>query len=80
MQTKLPGSLPFDPDLTLLSEGQTAQITGKAVSTLQKERVSGGGIPFVKLGRSVRYRLGDIKAHIAKNVRRSTSDAGGRVA
>jgi hypothetical protein len=80
MQSKFPGNLPFDPELTLLSEGQTAQITGKSVSTLQKERVSGGGIPFVKLGRSVRYRLGDIKVHIAKNVRRSTSDSDGDLA
>ena len=76
MNSKLPASLAFDPDLILLGEEQAAEVTGKSVSTLQKDRVSGGGIPYVKLGRAVRYRLSDIKAYIAKNVRHSTSGGG----
>ena len=77
MNKKLPAGLTLDPDLILLGEEQAAQVTGKSVSTLQKDRVAGDGIPYVKLGRAVRYRLSDLKAHIAKNIRRSTSDCGG---
>jgi excisionase family DNA binding protein len=36
--------------------------------------VSGGGIPFVKLGRLVRYRRADVLAYLQGHVRRSTSD------
>ncbi len=63
-----------DPDLNLLDERETASILGCAVSTLQKHRVSGGGIPFVKLGRLVRYRRADVLAYLQGHVRRSTSD------
>lgn len=80
LKSKLPPALTLEPDLILLSEAQAAEITGKAVSTLQKARVSGGGIPYVKLGRSVRYRLSDIRAYIAGNMRGSTSDSGRDVA
>ena len=80
LKSTLPPALALDPGLTLLTERQAAEITGKAVSTLQKERVSGAGIPYVKLGRTVRYRLCDIRAHISKNVRHSTSHRGENLA
>jgi len=40
----------------LLSDRDVERITGRARSTLQKDRVSGSGIPFVRIGRLVRYR------------------------
>lgn len=44
-----------------------------AVGTLQKQRVKGGGIPFVKLNSRVRYRKDDIDAWLDKApVRTST--------
>ena len=55
-----------------------AERQGRAVKTLQNQRVTGDGIPFVKLGRSVRYRLSDVEAWEAARVRTSTSDTGGR--
>ncbi len=64
-------------DDRLLTELQVAERQGRAVKTLQNQRVSGDGIPFVKLGRSVRYRLSDVKAWEAARVRTSTSDTGG---
>ena len=79
LQSKPPFNLTLDPDLILLAEEQAAQLMGKSVSTLQKDRVSGAGVPYVKLGRAVRYRLSDLKAHIARNIRRSTSDRGSGV-
>lgn len=48
----------------LLSDHQVAKITGRARSTLQKDRVSGAGIPFIRIGRLVRYRLSDVRDYI----------------
>jgi predicted DNA-binding transcriptional regulator AlpA len=59
----------------LLSDRQVSEITGRARSTLQKDRVSGGGIPYVRLGRLVRYRLSDVEGYIASlPARHSTSE------
>jgi predicted DNA-binding transcriptional regulator AlpA len=59
----------------LLSDRQVSEITGRARSTLQKDRVAGNGIPYVYVGRLVRYRLSVVEAYIAAlPVRRSTSE------
>jgi len=60
----------------LLSDHDVERITGRARSTLQKDRVSGGGIPFVRVGRLVRYRSSDVSAYLASLPSlRSTSEA-----
>ncbi len=41
---------------------------------LPKDRIGAARIPFVKIGRAVRYRPSDIRAFIDASVRRSTSD------
>jgi hypothetical protein len=42
---------------------------------MQKDRISGGGVPFVKVGRQVRYRESDIQRYIeALPSYRSTSE------
>jgi hypothetical protein len=43
-----------------LTEKQVAGITGRALQTLRNERFLGRGIPYVKVGRSVRYSLEDV--------------------
>jgi predicted DNA-binding transcriptional regulator AlpA len=59
----------------LLSDREVKRITGRARSTLQKDRVTGRGIPFVRLGRLVRYRQSDVTAFLdALPTRRSTSE------
>jgi predicted DNA-binding transcriptional regulator AlpA len=59
----------------LLSDCDVERITGRARSTLQKDRVTGVGIPFVRLGRLVRYRQSDVAAFLdALPSRRSTSE------
>jgi predicted DNA-binding transcriptional regulator AlpA len=59
----------------LLSDRDVGRITGRARSTLQKDRVAGNGIPFVRLGRLVRYRQSDVTAYLdALPRRRSTSE------
>jgi hypothetical protein len=57
----------------LLSEDAVAQLTGRSTSTLQKDRVAGTGIPYVKIGRQVRYREVDVAAFCAARVRVATS-------
>ena len=45
----------------LLSTSDVARITGRAVSTLEKDRVFGKGPGFVKIGKSVKYRPRDVR-------------------
>lgn len=54
-------------DDRLLTEKQVEHLTGRACSTLQKDRVQRRGIPFVKVGRSVRYYFRDVKAFLHEN-------------
>jgi len=65
-----------DGDL-LMTEVQAADFLNLSVRTLQSWRVSvsGSKIPFVRCGRAVRYKLGDLRAWITANTFTSTTDA-----
>lgn len=56
-----------------LTERELAARQKRSVRTLQNQRISGDGVPFVKFGRSVRYRLCDIVAWEEGSLRNSTS-------
>ena len=43
-----------------LTEKQVSTITGRALSTLRNERFLGKGIPYIKIGKSVRYKYNDV--------------------
>jgi predicted DNA-binding transcriptional regulator AlpA len=43
-----------------INENQVSKITGMALSTLRNNRSKGRGIPYIKVGRSVRYELQDV--------------------
>ena len=43
-----------------LTERQVSEITGRALSTLRNDRMHRRGLPYVKLGRSVRYNLEEV--------------------
>jgi Helix-turn-helix domain len=58
----------------LLTENEAAELRRQSVRTLQAERLRGGGCPFVKLGRSVRYRLSDVQQFIHTRIRNSTTE------
>ncbi len=47
-----------------LNEKQVAKITGFSVSNLQKQRFCSKGIPYYKVGRSVRYNYNDILTYM----------------
>lgn len=60
----------------LLTTAQAARYLGKGESTLEQARVSGENCPpYIKDGRSVRYRLSDLEAYVAARVRTSTAQA-----
>jgi predicted DNA-binding transcriptional regulator AlpA len=65
------------PD-ALLTDEDVARLTGRARKTLQKDRLRGGDdcIPFIRLGRLVRYRQSDVVEFIARRPTfRSTSES-----
>lgn len=64
------------PMRELLTERHVAGVLRVSVKALQAWRLRGGGPPFIKLGRCVRYRLEDLEAFIASARRHSTSDRG----
>jgi len=43
-----------------LTEKEVSQMTRRALSTLRNERSGGRGMPYIKVGRSVRYSLADV--------------------
>ena len=65
----------------LLTRRQAASYLGLAVQTLASWRCTGRyGLPVVKVGRSVRYRLADLDAWIAKRTVGVVADEGQGVA
>ena len=61
----------------LLSDRDVEKITGRAQNTLQNDRVTGAGIPFIRLGRLVRDRQSDVTDYLAAlAILRSTSEPG----
>lgn len=57
-----------------LKTDETAVRLGLNPGTLRHQRIRGSGPPFVKFGRSVRYRLADLDAYMAVRVVSSTSE------
>jgi hypothetical protein len=61
-------------DEWLLTPMQLAERWNCSVKKLDADRLRGTGCRYVKIGRLVRYRISDVEAHEAAQVRRSTSD------
>ena len=59
--------LPTDDD-ALLTEQQLSLLTGFSLSRLRNDRYLKQGFTFVKIGASVRYRVGDYRAQVRANV------------
>jgi hypothetical protein len=43
-----------------ITEQEVSKLIGRGLQTLRNDRHMGRGFPYTKLGRSVRYRLGEI--------------------
>jgi hypothetical protein len=57
----------IDP-LELLTEQKAAARTGLSVHTLAKHRKLGKGIPFIRLGRTIRYRTADVERFLIEHL------------
>ena len=62
----------------LLNEKEVAEQIGMSVHWLRRKRITGGGIPFLKMsdGGAVRYEQGAVTEFINSRSRRSTCDQG----
>ncbi len=58
------------------TERELAEYLAVSVKWLQKMRLRGGGIPFVKFGAAVRYPLAYVHQYEREKLRTSTSDRG----
>ncbi len=59
----------------LISAKEAADRLRVSVSWLAKARMKGDGPPFIKVGRSVRYRESDLTQFVKGRLRISTSEA-----
>ena len=59
----------------MMTTAEAAAFLGIAKSTLEKARVFGTGVCFVKLGRTVRYRRSDLEDYLAQRTVLSTSES-----
>ncbi len=60
----------------LLNQKQYCELTGKSASTAEQDRLYGRGAPFIRMGRTIRYRLDDVVAWLESLPRfRSTTAA-----
>jgi hypothetical protein len=71
-------SRPVYHDDDVVDVGIAAAISGLSASTLNKRRLTGDSVPFYKIGRSVRYRVADIREWLLSKRARSTSEYGRR--
>ncbi|WP_371833209.1 helix-turn-helix domain-containing protein [Ferrovibrio sp.] len=59
--------------IPLLETKRAAQYLGFHPNTLVKMRIRGDGPPFIRLGRSIRYRQRDLDLYIEKRLYRNTA-------
>jgi hypothetical protein len=49
---------------TLIDEKQLAKIIKRSVQTLRNERCQGRGLPYIRIGRSIRYDIADVERYL----------------
>lgn len=52
----------------LLTQAQVSEIICMSEAWLEQSRFKGTGLPYVKIGRSIRYRSSDINSFVTANV------------
>ncbi|WP_039828406.1 helix-turn-helix transcriptional regulator [Nocardia testacea] len=48
----------------LLTEREVAELVGTSPGTLRQDRSADRGLPYVRIGRRIRYRADDIEAYL----------------
>lgn len=57
--------VPVAPDAVLLDAPAVARMLSLSLQTLANQRSARVGLPFVRVGRSIRYRREDVERYIA---------------
>ena len=60
--------------MRLLTEKEAAALLNCSIHKLQRDRRIGSPIPYLKIGRSVKYRQSDIEAYLEAQRFTSTSE------
>lgn len=60
--------------MNLINTHEAAKYLGVSYNTLKKYRITGGGPPFFKIGRSIRYAIEDLEKYL--NIRKFDNTAG----
>jgi predicted DNA-binding transcriptional regulator YafY len=60
--------MPFTDDEELLTERELAKYTKRSKRQLQRDRANRRGFPYVQLENQIRYRRGDVRAHLAQHL------------
>jgi excisionase family DNA binding protein len=68
-----PLTIPSNGSPSLLSAEQVSELTGLSVETLAQWRSQRRGLPYLKIGRRVRYDLTDVQTYL-RGCRVSVSD------
>lgn len=61
----------------LLNTNQAAKLLNCTRRKLEADRIKGGGIRYIKIGKCVRYDLRDIESYLQANTVNSTSQVRG---
>lgn len=65
------------PESTLFDQKTLAAVLGCSTQLLERNRWAGQGVPYIKIGRTVRYRKQDILSFLQQQkIYHSTSDTG----
>lgn len=64
-----------EPLEELLTGQEYARLRRCSVRTVERERKTGEGCRYIKMGRAVRYRRRDVHDFIERHARNSTSEA-----
>lgn len=59
--------MPQDLNVKVVNETQAAEMLGRAVQTLRNDRHLRQGPPYIKIGRSVRYQVGDLLNYLERH-------------
>ncbi len=63
------------PETALFNQNVVAYVRDCSTATMERDRWAGGGIPFIKIGRAVKYRKTDVLEWLDKcRAQSSTSD------
>lgn len=68
--------MPEPTKAALLTESEVAKLLSISVQTLRDQRRnrSPGMLPFVQIGRSVRYELAEVQAYVKAHTRRAPGE------